>query len=272
MRHALSVMALLFVFGCGDSETHNGGAPETPNGGNPAAPSRCQVDWGAGSGDSNPALVARAQQMLAEHGVTIADAKGDWIWTGHREDNPSPYPVPFADLTGVRFAVDADYLYVLLSVNGAYPRSESELPRYGQDQIRKLNVNIGLDTDNDKNTGSPGDNGSEVMLGTGMLTTPTCGWMDVYDFWYGPTGLEPEDRRWTHRDNRNLVVAAWGGAGADHRVIIYPVALLGVRPGQTIAVNGWDECASLKYPERHATFDVLGPSGVASHVVIRLPE
>ena len=211
--------------------------------------------------------------MLSEHGVRILDAKGDWIWTGHREDNPSPYPVPFADLTGLTLAVDADYLYVLLNVNGAYPSTEGELPWYGQDQVRKLGVNIALDTDNNRNTGSPGDGGAEVLLGAGLMTTPTCGWMDVYNFWYGPTGVEqPEDQRWKHGNNRELVVAAWGGAGFDYRVSVFPVQYLGLHPGQTIAVNAWNECNSLKYPQQHATFDVLGPGGLGSHVVIQLPQ
>jgi|WetSurMetagenome_2_1015567.scaffolds.fasta_scaffold88220_3 hypothetical protein len=120
--------------------------------------------------------------MLSEHGVTIADAEGDWIWTGHQEDNPSPYPVLCADVTSVTFAVGADHLYLRIRIAGGYPRSEDELPRYGEDQIRKLNVNIGLDPDNNANTGSLADGGSEVMLATDMMMTPTCGWMDIYDF------------------------------------------------------------------------------------------
>ena len=63
-----------------------------------------------------------------------------------------------------------------------------------------------------------------------------------------------------------------GGAGFDYRVIVYPVGLLGLRPGQTIAVNGWDEYASLQYPDLHATFDVLGPGWMNSRVVIQLPN
>jgi hypothetical protein len=259
---AFSVMAVFLMFGCSDSRTTNNDDSI-----------RCRENYGAGSADTNPELVSRAERMILEHGVTITDAKGDWIWTGHPEDNPSPYPVPFADLADATFAVDADYLYVRLNVNGVYPASEAELLWYGQDQIRKLNVNIGLDTDNNQKTGSPGDGGAEVMLGTGMMFTPDCGWMDVYDFWYRPTGVEwPEEKRWEHMNNRKLVVAAWGGAGFDYRVIVYPVELLGLRPGQTIAVNGWNECASLQYPELHATFDVLGPGGLGSHVVIQLPN
>ena len=260
--YALLVMAVLVMSGCGDSYSPN-----------TSAPSKCQVDWGAGSGDTNPELVARTEHKLLEHGVTIPDAKGDWIWPGNQEDNPSPYPVPFADLIGATFAVDADYLYIRLTVDGVYPRTESELPWYGEDQINKLNVNICLDTDNNKNTGSLADNGSEVMLAADMMTTPLCGWEDVYDFWYGPTGVDfPETQRYEHTFNRTLVVAAWGGAGFDYRVIVFPVGLLGIRPGQTIAVNGWDECASLQYPERHATFDVLGPGGMNSREVIQLPN
>jgi hypothetical protein len=210
--------------------------------------------------------------MLSDHGVTINDAKGDWIWIGNQEDNPSPYPVPFADFTSATFAVDADYLYVRLTVSGAYPLTEAELPWYGQDQIQKLNINIGLDTDNNRNTGSIADGGSEVMLGSGMMMTPNCGWMDAYDFMYGPTGiLDPENQRYAHPFNRNLITAAWGGAGFDYRVMVFPVGSLGLHPGQTIAVNGWDECASLQYPGVHATFDVLGPSRSGSSVVVQLP-
>jgi hypothetical protein len=232
----------------------------------------CRVNSGAGIGDTDPALVARADHMFREHGVTIADSLGDWIWTGHAEDNSSPYPVPFADLTGATFAVDANYLYVRLTVAGVYPRTEDELPWYGQDQIRKLGVNIGLDTDNNASTGSPGDGGSEVLLGIGMMMTPTCGWMDVYEFWYGPTGIEwPEEQRWEHANNRNLIVAAWGGVGFDYCIMVYPAGVLGVRPGQTIAVNSWNECASLQYPQ-HATVDVLGSAGLGSHVVVQLPN
>jgi hypothetical protein len=103
--------------------------------------------------------------------------------------------------------------------------------------------------------------------------TETCGWMDAYDFWYGPTGIEtPENKRWEHMNNRNLMVAAWGGAGFAYRVMVYPVGLLGLHPGQTIAVCGWDECESLQYVQKHATFDVLGPGGLASRVVIQLPN
>jgi hypothetical protein len=232
----------------------------------------CERESGAGVGDSDAALVARAENMLSMHEVTIADAQGDWLWTGFPEDNPSPYPVPFADLTGITFAVDADYLYVKIVANGRYPASAAERPWYGQDQITKLNTNIALDTDNNENTGSPGDKGAEVLLGAGMMVTPTCGWMDVYNFWYGPTGIGwPETARWTYNDNRNLVVAAWGGRGFNYRVIIFPARLLGVHPGQTIGVSAWDECDSLLFPDTHATLDPLGPGGIGCRVVIQLP-
>jgi hypothetical protein len=262
---AFIVLAVLMIFGCGETT-----APDDPE--TPAAPSACQVDSGWGSGKSDKELVARAEHMLAAHGVTIADAVGDWYWTGHQEDNPSPYPVPFADFVTATFAVDADYLYVKINVNGTYPASETELPWYGQDQIRKLSINIALDTDNNEYTGSPGDKGAELMLGTAMWTTPACGWIDIYDFWYGPTGIEtPEQDRWEHMNNRKLVVAAWGGAGFTYRVMVYPAGLLGLRPGQTIAVCGWNECDSLLYPNKHATFDVLGPGGLGNRVVVQLP-
>jgi hypothetical protein len=258
-----SVVVFFLMSGCSDTKI-----PEPPK-----KPTQCQVDSGWGSGNSNAELVARAERMLAEHGVTINDAKGDWIWTGHQEDNPAPYPVQFADLAATTFAVDADYLYLRITAYGTYPRAETELPWYGQDQISRLGINIALDTDNNETTGSPGDKGAEVLLGVGMMMTPTCGWMDVYEFWYGPTGIEfPEEDRWVHSNNRKLILAAWGGAGFTYRVIIYPAGLLGVRPGQTIAVCGWDECDSLQYPNKHATFDVLGPAGLGNRVVIQLPN
>jgi hypothetical protein len=265
-RLAFMVMAVLIVCGCGETT-----APDDTE--TPVAPTACQVDSGWGSGKSDKELVSRAEHMLAMHSVTIADAEGDRFWTGHQEDNPSPYPVPFADLTAATFAVDADYLYVKINVNGTYPASDAELPWYGQDQVRRLSINIGLDTDNNQTTGSPGDKGAEVMLGTGMYVTLGCGWMDVYDFWYGPTGIEtPEQDRWEHMNNRTLVVAAWGGAGYNYRVAVYPVGLLGLSPGQTIAVCGWNECESLLYVQKHATFDVLGPGGLGNRVVIQLPN
>jgi hypothetical protein len=235
-------------------------------------PSPCQADSGAGSADTNPALVARAGRMLSEHGVTITDPAGDWVWPGNPEDNTSPYPVAWADFTSATFAVDTDYLYVRLTVNGVYPRSEAELPHYGQDQVTKYNANICLDTDNDGTTGCISDGGSEVALGADMMTTPTCGWTDVYDFWYGPTGIEqPETARYAHINNRKLMVAAWGGAGNSYRVMVYPAGPLGIHPGQTIGVIGWNECASVQYAGRHATFDVLGAGGMSNRVVVTLP-
>ncbi len=152
-RFACSVMAVVLASACGDSSTPNS---STANSTTPSAgsPTRRQVNYGAGSSGTRPDLVSRAEKMLLEHGVTIADVRGDWMWTGHREDNPFPYPVPFADLTAVTFAVDGDYLYVRLTVGGPYPTTEGQLPWYGRDQIRKLNVNIGLDTDNNEDTGS----------------------------------------------------------------------------------------------------------------------
>lgn len=268
IHYALLVMAAILLPGCNLPNTPNPVPIQTTV----SHPNPCQVDWGGGSGDNNPELVARVENMLAEHGATITDATGDWIWPGNQEDNPNPYPVAWADLTSATFAVDADYLYIRLNVNGVYPRSETDLPRYGQDQIQKLNINIGLDTDNNPKTGSLADGGSEVMLGSGMMMTPNCGWMDAYDFWYGPTGIDqPETERYAHTFNRNLVVAAWGGAGFDYRTIVYPVGSLGIRPGQTIGVIGWDECASLQYPDRHATFDVLGTGGINNRAVIQLP-
>jgi hypothetical protein len=274
----LLVMAVLLMSACNLPKTPNptstsNPVPPTLNPTPPIpSPEQCRVDWGGGVGDTDPELVARAEDMLSEHGVTITDATGDWIWPGNPEDNPSPYPVPWADLTSVTFAVDADYLYVRLTVNGVYPRTEAELPWYGQDQIRKLNIDIGLDTDNNPQTGSLADGGSEVMLGSGMYMAPMCGWMDMYDFWYGPTGIDtPETERYAHMNDRDLVVAAWGGAGSDYRDIVYPVQYLGLHPGQAIAVNGWDECASVQYEDRHATFDVLGTGGMNTRVVIQLP-
>jgi hypothetical protein len=262
-RFTFAIAAVLIVSGCSDTKI-----PEPPN-----TPTKCQVDSGWGSGKSDPELVARTEHMLAEHSVTIADAQGDWVWTTHQEDNPAPYPVPFADLAAATFAVDADYLYVRITAYGTYPASEAELPWYGQDQISRLGINIGLDTDNNEHTGSPGDKGAEVLLGAGMMTTPTCGWMDVYEFWYGPTGIEfPETARWEHSNNRKLILAAWGGAGFTYRVMVYPAVLLGLRPGQTIAVCSWDECDSLLYPNKHATFDVLGPAELGNRVVIKLPD
>ncbi|MCX6554750.1 MAG: hypothetical protein NTZ12_07020, partial [Candidatus Aminicenantes bacterium] len=160
-RLVFVVMAVFILSGCG--ETHAPDDSETPD-----VPTVCQVDSGWGSGKSDTELVSRTEHMLSAHGVTIADAVGDWIWTGHQEDNPFPYPVPFADLTDVTFAVDADYLYLRITAYGMYPRAETELPWYGQDQIRRLGINIALDTDNNETTGSPGDKGAEVLLGVGM--------------------------------------------------------------------------------------------------------
>jgi len=180
--------------------------------------------------------------------------------------------VPWADFTSATFAVDANYLYVRVTVDGVFPSTEEALPRYGQDQITKYNMNICLDTDNNKDTGCLSDGGSEVSLGADMMMTPNCGWMDVYDFWYGATGIEqPEMARYAHIFNRNLMVAAWGGAGHNYRIIVYPVGQLGIHPGQTIAVIGWDECASVQYANCHATFDVLGTGGMNNRVVILLP-
>jgi hypothetical protein len=211
--------------------------------------------------------------MLSEHGVTITDAKGDWIWTDDEEDNHSPYPVPWADLLSVTFAIDADYLYFRLTVDGVYPRSVAELPWYGEDQINHLSVNICLDTDNNKNTGCFADGGSEVVIETGMMINPLGEWEPGYDFWYEPTGIDsPETSRYAHMGNMNLVVAVWGGPGFDYLVIVYPVEQLGLLPGQTIAVNGWDECSSLQYTHQHATFDVLGLGGMNTRVVIQLPN
>jgi hypothetical protein len=240
-----------------------------------ASPSSLSSSPSSPSSSLNPTaeLFSRAEHMLSEHGVTITDAKGDWIWTGDEEDNHSPYPVPWADLLSVTFAIDADYLYFRLTVDGVYPRSVAELPWYGEDQINHLSVNICLDTDNNKNTGCFADGGSEVVIETGMMINPLGEWEPGYDFWYGPTGIDsPETSRYAHMGNMNLVVAVWGGLGFDYLVIVYPVGQLGLLPGQTIAVNGWDECSSLQYTHQHATFDVLGPGGMNTRVVIQLPN
>jgi hypothetical protein len=221
----------------------------------------------------NAELVSRVEHMLSEHGVTITDANGDWIWTGDEEDNHSPYPVPWADLLSATFAVDADYLYFRLTVAGVYPSSLAELPWYGEDQINHLSVNICLDTDNNKDTGCLSDGGSELVLETGMMINPMGEWEPGYDFWYGPTGIElPENQRYAHMGNMDQVVAVWGGLGFNYIVIVLPVGPLGLCPGQTIAVNGWDECSSLQYMHQHATFDVLGPGGMNTRVVIQLPN
>jgi hypothetical protein len=211
--------------------------------------------------------------MLAEHGATITDAKGDWVWTSNKEDNPNPYPVPWADLLSATFAVDSDYLYIRLTVAGVYPSSKAELPWYGEDQVNKSNIDINLDTDNNENTGCLPDKGAEVFIGVIMMANPGSEWGEGYDFWYEPTGVEfPERRRYIHTENRDLVVAAWGGAGFDYRIVVLPAKLFGLHPGQTIAVIGWDECASLKYAGCHATLDVLGQGDKDNRVVIQLPE
>jgi hypothetical protein len=221
----------------------------------------------------NAELVSRVEHMLSEHGVTITDAEGDWIWTGLPEDNSSPYPVPWADLLSVTFAVDDDYLYVRINVDGVYPSSITELPWYGEDQVNHLAVSICLDTDNNENTGCLADGGAEVVLDTGMMINPLGEWEPGYDFWYGPTGVDsPENQRYAHMGNMNLIVAVWGGPGFDYLVIVYPVGLLGLHPGQTITVDGWDECESLQYQEGHATVDTLGPDGTNPRIVIQLPN
>jgi hypothetical protein len=221
----------------------------------------------------NEELFSRAEQMLSEHGVTITDDEGDWIWTGDDEDNHYPYPVPWADLLGVTFAADADYLYFRLTVAGVYPSSVSELPWYGEDQIIHLSLNTCLDTDNNMNTGCFSDGGAEVVLEIGMMINPLGQWEPSYDFWYGPTGVEtPETARYAHMGNMDLVVAVWGGPGFDYLIIVYPVGLLGLHPGQTITVVGWAECSSLQYMHQHATFDTLGPCGMNCRVVIQLPN
>lgn len=227
----------------------------------------------ASSSSSSAELVSRAEHMLSEHGVTINDAKGDWVWTGNEDDNHSPYPVPWADLISATLAVDADYLYVRITVAGVYPRSEAELPWYGEDQVNKPGINIALDTDNNKITGCLSDKGAEVTMGVGMMNTPDGGWKAVYSFWYLPTGIEfPELRRYVHTETQNLVVAAWGGPGFDYCVFVLPAGLLGLYPGQTIAVIGWDESPSLKYPDRHATFDILAQGDKDNRIVIQLPK
>jgi hypothetical protein len=211
--------------------------------------------------------------MLSEHGVTISDDEGDWIWTGDEEDNHNPYPVPFADLLSVTFAIDDDYLYLRINAAGIYPSSIDELPQYGDDQIRNLAVNICLDTDNNRNTGCFSDGGAEIVLETGMLINPLGGWSASYDFWYGPTGIElPENERYAHMGNMDLIAGVWGGPGYDYLIIVYPVGELGLSHGQTITVDGWDECGSLQYVHQHATFDTLGRCGMDCRIVIQLPN
>jgi hypothetical protein len=76
----------------------------------------------------------------------------------------------------------------------------------------------------------------------------------------GSPGRAPtETARYAHTFNRKLVVAAWGGAGHAYRVIVYPAAPLGIHPGQTIAVIGWNECASVQFraATRHSTYWAL---------------
>ena len=192
-----------------------------------------------------------AEKVLAE-GTKIIDATNDWISTKNPADNPSYYPINFADLKEIDIGIDDKYLYVKGIYNGVWPNKTEEWPSVEGNNIIGVNYGFNINTDNNRGTGSPADGGAEIFAGVGLKKEATH--LVYCNYKKDPTGIEdPEEKRFLTTSNNNLWFA---GPGYDYVISVYPLKNLSLTKGQKVTINIWAEANSEKY--EHASFDILG--------------
>ncbi len=103
-----------------------------------------------------------AEKALAE-GTALEDLTQDWLSTGHEGDNPSSYPIGFADLREVTFGIDDKYLYIKATFGAPWPKTDADWPILAGDQVTGVSFDALVDIDNDRTTGCLSDNGAEIF-------------------------------------------------------------------------------------------------------------
>jgi len=196
---------------------------------------------------------------ILNHSTEIVDQSKDWISTGHEGDNPSIYPVDYADINNLKIGLDDQYLYIKLTMNGTFPEVVSDFPAFEGDPLNSFGFNIGLDNDNNNRTGCISDGGTDSIIGWGFHSEN--GRVSIYSQYFaGPTGIEtPEQAR--YQNNVFGVEIQFGGPGHDYFTMAIPLSPLLIAKGQEITINSWAESASNRY--MHASFDVLCPESLS---------
>ncbi|MRS05693.1 hypothetical protein EG832_21125, partial [bacterium] len=192
-------------------------------------------------------LQAKADQVLTT-GITITDPENDFALMGEKQagstekpNNPTAYPLPYADVRSVSLGVDENYLYCRVVFWGEIPERPAQ---FGDDTITSTGVKVNV-------TNSQGEDQEIWMLGFGYLPVIEIPTLNTYYF-YSPTGIkEPEDKRFSGRGEDSKVT---GGAGTDFLMGAFPLARTGLSLGQEIYIAISVESASRIYD--HATVDV----------------
>jgi len=84
-----------------------------------------------------------AEKALAE-GTTLRDLTGDWLSTGHDGDNPSSYPIGFADLREVTIGIDDKYLYIKATFGAIWPKTDADWPILAGDQVKSVSLPVAV--------------------------------------------------------------------------------------------------------------------------------
>ena len=204
--------------------------------------------------DTNKLINETAASVAFASGTKIIDKTGDWVSTGDQGDNPSFYPLNITDVKEVDIGIDANYLYLKVIFNGLWPKTDNNWPIINDDQLTSTNFNVGIDVDNNQQTGCLSDSGTEIMIGFGTRMNMTGG--NPPGTWNGyktsPSGIEfPEEKRYLNDYYFNEAMI--GGPGYNYVMNAYPLRILNLSSGQEITLHMWAEAMSKKY--HHAAFD-----------------
>ncbi|HNW60268.1 MAG TPA: FISUMP domain-containing protein [bacterium] len=205
------------------------------------------------------AMSAAYVDEVLGHATVIEDPEADWVVTGQEGDNPGIYPAAYVDIDRLELGVDDTWLFVRLTMHGAFPADAAELPVFAGDSLTGFNLNLALDTDNNSRTGCLADNGAELLLGYGLQIfngSLQAGTGYAAD----PTGIDsPESAR--YRKHIYPLEVNFGGMGTRYYTMAIPLVHIRLVRDQAITINAWTEAPSAKY--HHGCFDRLCPTSLA---------
>jgi len=172
----------------------------------------------------------------------IADPAGDQTLAS--ESPPAVIAFPPVDVTRISLGVRDDYFYLRVDVAGSIPKSA---PKIGGDKLKKQSFNLGMDCDNNPNTGT--SDGSEILFHVsfdyGLRSESPYAWCD-----FSSTSYDSGTRK-IGGERRG------GGPGYNFFVFRYKIAELGgyFPRGGAVMLHSWSEIKSTQY--HHFAFDEI---------------
>lgn len=205
-----------------------------------------------------PKMIQEANAAF-EKGITIDDAKNDFVMLGVIDEIPrdysqvvSDYKKDYLDIRSVSLGADEKYLYYKYTFYGMIPKTADYA---GSDPIVSFGAKAELVDNSGKEIG-----GMDIDFGyVPIVKIPSLN----ESYFYGPTGIEwPESARYTGQGNDGRV---YGGGGTNYIMGAFPLSVWNLKYGSTIGIRFPMEVESAKFT--HAAMDILQGSGKSPGII-----